>query len=322
MPNSVNTNRNAQHRRPAHQTNSRTSSRNTHAQRHAQQRRRSSRPSGQTSRAHQQARQQARGGQARQQRPAAPRTGNARPNTAAHRTAPAAQRASVSTAVRRQHAKERQKAYGPSSKSRIIVAVILVAVFAAIGVAVAVNQSGESKYASCEKWRSTMVAACKACDLDVDWTNALLAAMYVESGGDTGVKSVTGAKGDIMQAAEGAYGYILTDGSKEYGVRANTPEASIYAGVLEFKQNLETWDSYLGGIGPTDADKIQLVVQGYNFGADGWFKWCEERGITEYTVEAATQYSNEEMPEDAKGTPTHGQKWLTAFKRITADYSS
>ena len=233
-----------------------------------------------------------------------------------HRTAPAAQRASVSTAVRRQHAKERQKAYGPSSKSRIIVAVILVAVFAAIGVAVAVNQSGESKYASCEKWRSTMVAACKACDLDVDWTNALLAAMYVESGGDTGVKSVTGAKGDIMQAAEGAYGYILTDGSKEYGVRANTPEASIYAGVLEFKQNLETWDSYLGGISPTDADKIQLVVQGYNFGADGWFKWCEERGITEYTVEAATQYSNEEMPEDAKGTPTHGQKWLTAFKRI------
>ncbi len=322
MPNSVNTNRNAQHRRPAHQTNSRTSSRNTHARRHAQQRRRSSRPSGQTSRAHQQTRQQARRGQARQQRPAGARPANARPNTAAQRPAPAAQRASVSTAVRKQHAKERRKAYGPSSKSRIVVAVILVAVFAAIGVAVAVNQSGESKYASCEKWRSTMVAACKACDLDVDWTNALLAAMYVESGGDTSVKSVTGAKGDIMQAAEGAYGYILTDGSKEYGVRANTPEASIYAGVLEFKQNLETWDSYLGGIGPTDADKIQLVIQGYNFGADGWFQWCEERGITEYTVEAATQYSNEEMPEDAKGTPTHGQKWLTAFKRITADYSS
>ena len=178
-----------------------------------------------------------------------------------HRTAPAAQRASVSTAVRRQHAKERQKAYGPSSKSRIIVAVILVAVFAAIGVAVAVNQSGESKYASCEKWRSTMVAACKACDLDVDWTNALLAAMYVESGGDTGVKSVTGAKGDIMQAAEGAYGYILTDGSKEYGVRANTPEASIYAGVLEFKQGFNGYVEELPGEFTLPVSRVRCAVK-------------------------------------------------------------
>ena len=119
-----------------------------------------------------------------------------------------------------------------------------------------------------------------------------------------------------MQAAEGAYGKIVKKGSKKYGVRAQTPEASIYAGALEFKANLKLWRDYLDGITPNDSDKIQLVVQGYNFGADGWHSWCKKNGITAYSVDVAQEYSDTQMPEDAKGTPAHAEKWLSAYKKI------
>ena len=66
----------------------------------------------------------------------------------------------------------------------------------------------------------------------------------------------------------------------------------------------------------------QLVIQGYNFGADGWFAWCKQRNVHAYTVELAREYSETKMPADAKGTPTHAQKWLTAYDAIHGSHRS
>lgn len=180
----------------------------------------------------------------------------------------------------------------------------------------------DAKYADCEKWRDVVTQACTDCELGEQWADAVLAAMVVESSGDLEVESVLGVKNDIMQAAEGAWGWIVIDGWPERGLEAETPQASIYAGVLEFKQNLELWDSYLGGITPEQPEKVQLVIQGYNFGADGWFKWCEDNGVRAYDVDIARRYSDEEMPSDAKGTPTHAAKWLDAYERIRSDHAA
>ena len=175
-----------------------------------------------------------------------------------------------------------------------------------------------ARYDSVEQWRALTQRACEDCGLGEEWADVILALMYIESGGDEDVESVTGVQHDIMQAAEGAYGSIVTDGSQDYGVQAETCAASIYAGVLEFAASLELWEAYLGSIEPTDTAAVQLVVQGYNFGASGWCAWCEENGVTAYSVEVAQEYSEEQMPEGAKGTPTHAKKWLSAYETIVA----
>lgn len=202
----------------------------------------------------------------------------------------------------------------------VLIAAVIVLVLLGVIAFNAVSCNVETgKQNACEYWRPVIVQACEDTKISAEWADALLALMYIESGGDTSVESVEGVANDIMQAAEGSYGKIVKKGSKKYDVNAQTPEASIYAGVLEFKQNLKLWRDYLGSIKPADSDKIQLVVQGYNFGADGWHAWCKKRGITSYTVEAAQEYSDTEMPEDAKGTPAHGEKWLAAYQRLHGD---
>ncbi len=200
--------------------------------------------------------------------------------------------------------------------SRVVAALAIVIIIACAGTAAFIFQNDSSKYAASEQWRPVVAAACENCGLDPKWTDCLLAAMVIESGANEKVDSVTGADGDIMQAAEGAYGWIVKNGWPDHGITAETPEASIYAGVMEFKQNLELWESWLGAFTPEDTTEIQLVIQGYNFGADGWFNWCKKRDARAYTVELAQEYSNNEMPEGAKGTPTHAQKWLNSYKII------
>lgn len=210
---------------------------------------------------------------------------------------------------------------GASSSRARKLARVLACALAIIVVGLGIYQSAtcsndDSKLRACEQWRSAVQSSAEEVKLGAEWTDAILAAMYVESGGDPDVESVEGVRGDILQAAEGAYGDIVKNGSEEYGVAAQTPEASICAGCLEFKQNLKLWNTYLNGIQPDDSEKIQLVIQGYNFGAEGWYRWCKKRGITSYSVEAAQEYSETQMPADAKGTPTHAEKWLKAYEKI------
>ena len=227
----------------------------------------------------------------------------------------------------RRHAGSRRKPVArrraPRSWKRTLAALLAAAAATALVIVLVVNaltyDNMASKYAACERWRDTVTQACTRTGLGAQWDDAVLAMMVVESGGDIGVSSVTGAKSDLMQAAEGKYGSIVTSGSEKYGLAAGTPEASIYAGTLEFKQNLKLWKAYLGGIEPDEGEKIQLVVQGYNFGADGWFEWCRANGVRSYTVDVAQRYSDTEMPAGAKGTPTHAQKWLEAYQAIRAE---
>lgn len=214
--------------------------------------------------------------------------------------------------------KDKWKASRSKRKLRIVAALLVALVAAACIWRVGSWQVFDAKYADCEKWRDEVTRACTDCELGGQWADAVLAAMVVESSGNLGVDSVLGVKNDIMQAAEGAWGWIVVDGWPERGLEAQTPQASIWAGVLEFKQNLELWDAYLEGITPEQPEKVQLVVQGYNFGADGWFQWCKDNGIRAYDADVARRYSDEEMPSDAKGTPSHAAKWLEAYERIRA----
>lgn len=204
----------------------------------------------------------------------------------------------------------------PHKAARIVLVITLCVIIVIAGIAAVFSQTDTAKYATCEQYRPVVQQACKDCGLDTNWADCLLAAMVVESGGDKNVKSVLNVSGDIMQAAEGAYGWIVMNGWPERGIAAESTEASIYAGVMEFKQNLQLWESCLGAITPNDTTEIQLVIQGYNFGAEGWFAWCKQRNVHAYTVELAKEYSSTKMPADAKGTPTHAQKWLTAYETI------
>ena len=136
-----------------------------------------------------------------------------------------------------------------------------------------------------------------------DYVNAMLALMQVES---------SGIGMDPMQASECGY-------NREY---PNTPngiqdaEYSCRCGVQYAR------DAFIkfGVEGAMDFERLAAAVQGYNFGIDGWHRWISERG-GKYSVALAKEYSDTKMPAGAKGTPTHGQKFLTAYQAGIASAS-
>lgn len=160
---------------------------------------------------------------------------------------------------------------------------------------------------ACEIWRPVVNEACTAILGDTKWADLALAMMAQESGGSLDVVCWPGGvkRQDIMQACEGAYGSWITVGGGPYSLTPCTPEASIYAGVAEMKQNLDLWSEYLGGIEPWEVDKVKLVVQGYNYGAQGYYNWNVRHGYKEWTLERSKTYSQTVMPAGAKGTPEH-----------------
>ncbi len=174
------------------------------------------------------------------------------------------------------------------------------------------GDGGDSDYvsgnlpAACEQFRGTMTTACQDCGVDTKWVDLLLAMMAQESGGDVKVAAAGGSgaysniREDIMQAVEGEFGDVVRYGSSvlsRWGVTpsqsftGNCARASIYAGVLEFKQNLSNWSSYLGEFEPTDTGKVSLLLQGYNFGGQ-WFVECKQRGVKEWSSSEAQRFSN------------------------------
>lgn len=166
-----------------------------------------------------------------------------------------------------------------------------------------------------ELWRAEATAACQAIFGDAEWVDLVLAMMAQESGGNLSVLCYPGGvqRQDIMQACEGAFGSWIINGGGPHNLTACTPRASIYAGTAELKQNLDLWDGYLGGIAAHEVDKIKLVVQGYNFGARGWYNWNVRHGYTSYTLERAEAYSAAVMPAGAKGTPSHAEKVMQYY---------
>ena len=170
-----------------------------------------------------------------------------------------------------------------------------------------------------ECWRSTVETACIDCGLDTKWVDTILAMMETETGGNVDTSSVTGAAHDIMQAAEGmagvnagakdvidygAMGLVAWDITPSIGFDGNTCTASIYAGVIETKYNVELWEDWLGPINVDDASKVALIAQGYNYGADGWFRYCCNHGVTDWNIDSSLAYQYNM----GGGTATHGQK--------------
>lgn len=197
---------------------------------------------------------------------------------------------------------ESQSSFEPG---KALAAIVLAAVLVLGVVFTMMSRTASPLSDAVEAYRADAVCACSDVGLDTKWVNLLLAMCEQESGGDPNVKSVLGVKGDVMQAAEGAYGWIIREGWPEHDVLAQTPRASIYAGALELKMNLELWEGWFGDIDVTDTGKIMLVVQGYNYGAHGWFSWCQENGVREWSLDASKTYSQTKMPAHAKGTPAH-----------------
>ncbi len=181
-----------------------------------------------------------------------------------------------------------------------------------------------------EYWRPTVAAACKDLDLGTEWEDAALAIMQVESGGNINVSSVVGCSEDVMQSGEGCAG--VNAGSRSVtllganglagwnavpsiAVPANSGTASIYAGVIEIKENIEHLESWLGPIDPNDVGKIGLIAQGYNYGCAGWSAYCQRNGITTWTYEASATYQSMQPG----GTTTHGQKVMEAYEAARAE---
>ena len=176
-----------------------------------------------------------------------------------------------------------------------------------------------------EVWRSTVATACEDVGLDVKWTDTVLAMMQAESGGDLDVSSVVGCRHDVMQAGEGCAGVYAgsqdvvklgSDALLSWGLSpsvsfgGNTATASIYAGVLETKQNVDLLEDWLGDVDVGDLGKVGLVAQGYNYGADGWFAYCRHYGIVSWDYDASQSYKWNH----GGGTADHGQKVMNFYE--------
>lgn len=138
-----------------------------------------------------------------------------------------------------------------------------------------------------------------------DYVNVALALIQIESSGNGT---------DPMQASECGY-------NTEYANKPNAikdAEYSCRCGVQYMRDALILFEVQ----SPADYNKLAAAAQGYNFGIHGWHSWIKERNNCEYTVELAKEYSRDKMPANAKGTPTHGQKFLSAYTTAIANGSA
>lgn len=205
----------------------------------------------------------------------------------------------------------------------IVVVVIVTNIVSCVAGKTATNTGFPS---AVEQWRPTVETACADCSLDTKWVDTILAMIEAESSGNEDVSSVVGCVHDIMQAGEGCAG--VTAGEKNVvqlgsqaleawgvtpsqGFDGDTATSSIYAGVLETKQNVELFEGWLGEIDVNKPRKVALIAQGYNYGADGWFSYCKKNKIKKWTLKASSRYQKVQ----AGGTVNHGQKVMDFYAK-------
>ena len=254
-------------------------------------------------------------------------------NAAAHRAGRTAQRSSTNSnrSVSSPHTPLREKFATINPAVQVILGFLLAA-FIMFMLSFCVHKVqarlDDSFPVNVEKWRSTVEVACTDVGVDSKWVDVILAMMQAESSGDVHVSSVVGASQDIMQAAEGCAGVnegrknvveLGEDGLAGWGitpsieVEGESATSSIYAGVIETKQNIDVFEGWLGAIDMDDLGKIGLVAQGYNYGYEGWFAYCKRNGITEWSYDASAAYQ-EIQP---GGTTNHGQKVINFYVDAT-----
>ena len=88
---------------------------------------------------------------------------------------------------------------------------------------------------------------------------------------------------DVLQSSEGAYNtrYPQVPGG------ITDVDYSIECGIQELKYSMEK----AGVKSPTDIGRIEMALQGYNFGADVYFSYLEENGITSWSEKTSEDFA-------------------------------
>lgn len=126
---------------------------------------------------------------------------------------------------------------------------------------------------SCESYRSQVEEVSAVYGMS-EYVDLILALMMQES---------SGQGPDVMQAAEGAY-------NKRYPQVPNGIQDvsySIECGIQELKYAMDK----AGVTGPDDMENIRLALQGYNFGADVYFSYLEENGISSWSEKTSEAFA-------------------------------
>ncbi len=153
-----------------------------------------------------------------------------------------------------------------------------------------------------EAYRPLIVELCEEYNTEPDklnlpdYVNAMLAIIQIES---------NGSGTDPMQASECGY-------NTKYPQEPNAIQDAEYSCRCGVQYARDAFIKF-GVEGADDFDRLAAAVQGYNFGINGWYNWISKRG-GKYSVELAQEYSDTQMPDGMKGTPTHGKKFLDAYQ--------
>ena len=127
--------------------------------------------------------------------------------------------------------------------------------------------------AACESYRPQVEEAAAKYGMS-DYVDLILALMMQESSGNGP---------DVMQSSEGAY-------NTRYPQVPNGITDSAYSiecGIQELKYSMEK----AGVKSPADTGRIKLALQGYNFGADVYFSYLSEHGITSWSEKSSEAFA-------------------------------
>lgn len=127
--------------------------------------------------------------------------------------------------------------------------------------------------AACESYRPEVEEVAAKYGMS-GYIDLILALMMQESSGNGP---------DVLQSSEGAY-------NTKYPQVPNgitDTSYSIECGIQELKYAMEK----AGVKSPTDISRIELALQGYNFGADVYFSYLSEQGITSWSEKSSEAFA-------------------------------
>ena len=164
-------------------------------------------------------------------------------------------------------------------RQKLLLALLPVCFLAFILLASAVFRTGRSSQeqttvnTACESYRPQVEEAAARYGMS-GYVDLILALMMQESSGNGP---------DVMQSSEGAY-------NTRYPQVPNGISDSAYSiecGIQELKYSMEK----AGVKSPADTGRIKLALQGYNFGADVYFSYLSEHGITSWSEKSSEAFA-------------------------------
>lgn len=126
---------------------------------------------------------------------------------------------------------------------------------------------------TCESYRENVAEQAANYDMS-DYVDLILALMMQES---------SGQGTDVLQSSEGSF-------NTQYPQTPNSitdVDYSISCGIQELKYSMQK----AGVKNAKDIEHIKLALQGYNFGADSYFNFLEQNGITSWSAETSEEFA-------------------------------